>query len=127
MHVLFVEPQLDLGKLLAESLSGEDTSVDHAFNAQEAVHMADEKKPDVVVLELNLAGHNGLEFLYEFRSHSDWSGIPVVIYSHVSPEEAGLSEAAKSRLGIVEHLYKPLTTLDKLQNTVRGAVLEPAK
>ena len=126
MRVLIVEPQQDFGRLMSDSLAWENAVCDHAINAQEAIHLADQNLPDVVILELNLAGHNGLEFLYELRSHTDWKDVPVVIYSHVSPQEAGLDKATKKRLGITDYLYKPLTSFKKLNQVARGAVFESA-
>lgn len=126
MHVLVIEPQTDLGALIVGTFQRADVTADYAPNAQYAVHMADKTKPDVVVLELGLPGHNGLEFLYEFRSHSDWKDIPVVIYSHIPKEEMGLDSERSEQLGVAAYLYKPVSSLKRLESTVLGAVFEPA-
>lgn len=125
-RILFIEPQIDLGRLLVQAFSRSGYSADHATNAQRALHLADQNIPDVIVLELNLVGHNGLEFLYELRSHADWKNVPVIIYSHVAPTELPLTSQAKNRLGLTAHLYKPTSSLEKLEKTIRGVVLEPA-
>lgn len=122
MHVLVVEPQADLGTLIVKSLQSADVSADYAPNAQSAVHFADKNKPDVVVLELGLPDHNGLEFLYEFRSHSDWQKVPIVIYSHIPREDMGLDVKKSKQLGVAEYLYKPVSSLKRLQDAVLSSV-----
>lgn len=80
---------------------------------------ADQIRPDIVVLELQLIEHSGIEFLYEFRSYSDWRNIPVIVHSHVPAQEFGASEKLLSKhLGIGEYLYKPHTTLNQLLRSV---------
>ena len=39
------------------------------------------EQPALIFLDLNMPGKNGMECLAEIRKSSDWSGIPVVIYS----------------------------------------------
>lgn len=126
MKILLIEPQNDFAKIIGKSLETGDIEVLHAPDAQEGVRVA-EQGIDVVVLELALPGHNGLEFLYEFRSYNDWRHIPIIIYSHISSEEAGFNAEIYDRFGVTAHLYKPTTSLQKLENAVRGAVLEPVR
>lgn len=123
MKIIVVEPQKDLGDLLQKGLAQDGAEVVVVNDAQSAIY-ASEEGVDVVVLELALPGHNGVEFLHEFRSHSDWQDIPIIIYSHISAEEAGLGEEVYHRFGIAEHLYKPKATFQKLNDAIRGAVVE---
>ena len=74
-------------------------------------------------MELQLVAHSGVEFLYEFRSYSDWKNIPVIINTHVPPSEfAGSRDLLRRELGVQAYLYKPHTTLKKLLSSVRDAV-----
>jgi len=72
-------------------------------------------------LELQLASHNGIEFLYELRSYNDWQSIPVIIHSLV-PATAFTNIAPE--LGVVSYLYKPTTTLKKLCTSVSDLQLQ---
>lgn len=125
MRVLIVEPAIDFGRLLCKKMKTHNLKSDLAHSAQQALHLADKNKPNVVILELNLASHNGLEFLYELRSYQDWQNIPVIIYSHLTPEETGLNKNAQQRLGITDYLYKPISNLEKLTTSVLGVTVEP--
>lgn len=68
MRVLLIEPDVVQVRNLEAAISREGHIVASARSAQSAVHVADQHHPDVVVMELQLPGHNGIEFLYEFQA-----------------------------------------------------------
>lgn len=119
MRILVVEPADDLAKILIAAIQQAGIECDHAKSAQQAITLADSSQPHAVVLELALPGHNGVEFIYEFRSHADWTAIPIIFYTQVSAEECGLSTHQLQQLGVVRHMYKPTTTLKALQTTIQ--------
>jgi DNA-binding response OmpR family regulator len=118
--VLLLEPDRETADIIAEYMQQQKlhAGISHALTSQEAVHLADQVSPDIVITELAVAEHNGLAFLHEFRSYSDWSDIPILIHSMIPPEQAGLSAADMQHLGVVRYLYKPTTSLEKLHHTI---------
>ncbi len=119
-RILLVEPDSIIGTALKTALEGAGFKVTHVLTAQEAVIEADAKTPDLVILELQLVSHSGIEFLCEFRSYSDWDQIPVVIYSSVPPTEFGASrEGIAMELGVVKYLYKATASLSDLIGVVK--------
>jgi len=119
MHVLLIEPDKLQADAYAEALQRDGHTVARAVSAQVAVQQADEKMPDVVVLELQLPGHNGVEFLYEFRSYHEWLHIPVVVHTFVPLRELAQAATLAKELGVVRTLYKPATNLAALCAAVR--------
>jgi CheY-like chemotaxis protein len=118
-HVLLIEPDAALARTYVQALQHVGHTVALAGSADEAVAAADARTPDIVVLELRMAVHDGVEFLHEFRSYPEWQPIPVIINSHVAPVALQEVEAAlRSGLGVVELLYKPRTTLQQLISCV---------
>ncbi|HET9173723.1 MAG TPA: response regulator [Candidatus Saccharimonadales bacterium] len=119
MNILLVEPDKSLAHVYRRAFEHASHSVAVAHSAQAAIFSADEVTPNVVVLELQLVAHSGLEFLYEFRSYPEWQTIPVVILSHVPVGEfAGSWHMLHNLLGVAAYHYKPLTTLHTLLRTV---------
>jgi len=115
MHILLVEPDKLLARSECQALEQAGHSVMVAATAQVAIQAADERRPDIVLLELQLVSHSGIEFLYEFRSYSDWQSIPVVALTQVPPAEfSGSAELLKHELGVVAYHYKPRTSLTKI-------------
>jgi CheY-like chemotaxis protein len=118
MRVLLVEPDRVAAATYIRALNQAGHTAHHAVAAQQAVQLADEVTPDVVVLEMQLPRHNGVEFLYEFRSYSEWLDIPVIIHSFVPLAELAVTPALRSQLGIAGMFYKPETSLDQLCTAV---------
>lgn len=121
--VLIVEPDRKLAQIYANVLRSRKHRVALALTAQQAVLEADADKPDVVLLELQLTSHSGIEFLYEFRSYADWIQVPVIILSNVPPVEFKDSHRLLGdRLGVVAYHYKPQTSLQTILHAVENAI-----
>ena len=122
-HILCIEPNPVLAKTYADVLKSAGYSVATALGAQAAVDAADHQQPDVVVLELQLPRHSGVEFLYEFRSYAEWAKVPVIIHSGIVPQDLDTVQATlKNDLGVVTCLYKPQTSLEALLRQVRATL-----
>lgn len=118
MKILLIEPD----KMLADNYSYVLERAGHAVSwqptAQSAIHHTDQDKPDLIILELQLPSHNGIEFLYELRSYPEWQNIPAIILSLV-PQESAIGEARiLKQLGVRHFLYKPQTKLQQLVRVV---------
>ena len=119
MNILIVEPDRLLAWTYAQALQGAGHTMTCRPTAQGAIFAADSSEPDLVLLELQLVSHSGIEFLYEFRSYPEWQDIPVIVLSQVPPTEFLDSwDVLRNELGVTEYLYKPHTTLAKLQRTI---------
>jgi len=118
MNVLLIEPDMMLGGIYKTALEGAGYTVELHRHAQAAVFATENVCPDLVILELQLPGHGGVEFLYEFRSYPDWQSITVLLHTWVN--ENSLDFNSLNKLGIDGYLYKPVTTLRKLIHTVHG-------
>lgn len=121
--LLLVEPNIQLAKTYSLALGSAGHQVRLAANAQEAVKLLDNGGADLIILELQLPVHNGVEFLYEIRSYSDWLDIPVVIHSQVSPAEPGISGMLWQQLNVRKYLYKPHTKLARLTDEIDNQLL----
>lgn len=119
MNILLIEPDKLLANTYRQAFESRGHKTVMAASAQSGIFAADETRPDVVVLELQLIGHSGLEFLYEFRSYPEWQDIPVVVHTHVPAGEfSGSWQVMKDQLGVQAYHYKPLTSLAKLLRTI---------
>ena len=120
MHVLLIEPDIVLAAIYTDTFKRAGYRVTHVRGAQAAVCIADSRRPDVVVLEMQLAAHSGAAFLYEFRSYQDWSSVPIIMHTLVHPDTVRVYEKSLKELGVVAALYKPQTSLGELLATVRS-------
>lgn len=121
MKIVLLEPDRILADTYRQALTQAGHHAVMTATAQAAIFTADELKPDLVIMELQLIGHSGIEFLYEFRSYDDWTDVPVIILTNVPAGEfAGSWELLRDQLGVVSYHYKPLTSLRTLLTTVNA-------
>lgn len=122
-NVLMLEPDEQLAGIYQAAFEHVGYVVRRSVSAQEAVFQVDEHLPDVILVELQLVAHSGIEFLYELRSYAEWQHIPVLIHSCIPPTEFEDSMSLlKGMLNVKEYLYKPHTTLLALLREVHSAM-----
>jgi DNA-binding response OmpR family regulator len=118
-HLLILEPDRLLARIYQQALKHAGYEVSYVMSGQAAVDSADETRPDLVILELQLPAHNGLEFLYEFRSYVDWQQVPIIVNTTIPPDHIRpASESLYQELGVRAWHYKPETSLQLLIRSV---------
>jgi len=120
MNILILEPDRKVSLVYQRALTAAGHNVRIEHHAQDAITSIDKSQPDIVIVELQLIRHGGMEFLYELRSYSEWLSMKVILLTMVPSHQLILSDKSKKELGIVEHLYKPETTLEQLVCCVGG-------
>jgi CheY-like chemotaxis protein len=79
-----------------------------AENGEEALRLAGECVPDLVLLDLILPGIGGEEVLYELKRNHRTQRIPVIVLSQLSADNSGKLQAA----GAASYFEKSLLTRD---------------
>jgi PAS domain S-box-containing protein len=93
----------------------------HAFrtatagSGSDAIHKAREQRPDLILLDMEVAGRSGWETLHDLKSSIDTGSIPVVIFSASDERKMGTA------LGAAEWLAKHVTE-DRLLAAIRKAL-----
>jgi DNA-binding response OmpR family regulator len=118
--VLFLEPNAVLGDIYSGALRQNNLEPLYCRDAEQGIELMDSFAPDIVVMELQLVGHDGIEFLQELRSYPEWATVPVIILTNTALQMLQpLRQALQRDLGVQAILYKPRTTLDSLVTVVR--------
>lgn len=115
-----MEPDKILAHSYVAALEQAGHKVFWQCDAQVALTTLEQQNVDLIILELQLASHNGVEFLHEVRSYPEWDRTTVLLHTMVPPASQGLGKAYWPQLGIVGYLYKPQTSLVKLVSAVAG-------
>jgi two-component system KDP operon response regulator KdpE len=76
--ILVVDDELPIRRALAISLKAHGFTVEVAATGEEALRMAADRKPDLLVLDLGLPGIDGIEVIEGIRG---WSNVPIVVLS----------------------------------------------
>lgn len=93
--------------LLSRVLAGLGFAVQQASDAPEAERWLRHGTPDLVVVDHNLPGPNGLEFVAALRGRPGSAGVKVLM---VSAEGSGAFLQHALSAGVDEYLFKPFTT-----------------
>ena len=117
--VLVVEDNATIGGLLVALLREEGYRALRAWDGREAIKMARDRRPDLIVLDLSLPYRDGVEVLHELKANDDTSQAPIVIVSGATVQ---LSQ--EDRALVDEAVSKPFD-IDRLMNVFRRVLGDP--
>jgi len=118
-RILVVEDERDIADFIARGLILKGYEVDAAHDGEEALALARERRPDLVVLDLMLPGVDGIEVCRRLRAASD---VPIIILTardSVADKVRGLDAGAD------DYVTKPFA-FDELLARVRAALRRKA-
>ena len=119
MKILLIEPDSVLARSYEAALVSDSHIVAWVKSAEQAVQEADRDCPDAVILNIDMPRHNGMEFLYEFRSYTEWRHVPVVLLVSALNHDMSDQTVLREQLRVQMVLVKSRTTLKQLQAAVR--------
>ena len=117
--VLVVEDNATIGGLMVALLREAGYRALRAWDSREALRVARDRRPDLIVLELSLPYPAGVPLITELRTHPEMKQAPIVL---VTGNQIHL-EAEQSEQ-VAEHITKPID-IDRLENAFRRAVGDP--
>lgn len=126
-NVLFLEPDRMLAHTYTQALQHVGHTVASCSTGQEAIELLENFSADCIVMEVQLAGHGGIEFLHELRSYPEWQTVPVAINTNLTPQAlAPFREALERDGGVSICLYKPRTSLERLIQVINQQTRQTA-
>lgn len=105
--ILVIEDNALNLKLVRSLLMLEDYEVLEADNAETGIQLAKEQLPDLILMDIQLPGMDGLSATRQLKADPDVTGIPVVAltaYAMLGDEQKALEA------GCVGYIAKPLDT-----------------
>jgi DNA-binding response OmpR family regulator len=109
-RILIVEDDADLRRIFRTALSLAGYEVEDAGDGIEALHLIDNRPPDLVVLDLILRSLDGLSIQQELASRAITSRIPIVIVTGSSIETDSLDVACVLRKPVMpDELVRTVT------------------
>jgi two-component system, OmpR family, response regulator VicR len=103
VRILLVDDDRELIDLLAFALRRAGLEPIAAHDAPSAVRLFEERRPDLVVLDINLGASSGLEVLKELRRRAQ---LPVIMLTALDSEE---DKVRGLELGADDYLTKPFS------------------
>jgi two-component system, cell cycle response regulator DivK len=102
--ILVVEDQEDNRQILRDLLSSADYEMVEAENGQEALDAVAKKKPDLILMDIQLPVMDGYEATRRIKANPDWKEIPIIVVT--SYALSGDAEKARAA-GCDDYVTKP--------------------
>jgi two-component system cell cycle response regulator DivK len=114
--ILIVEDNEKNMKLVRDVLQAKGYSTLEAVTGEDGVRLAIERKPDLVLMDIQLPGISGIEALRQLRANPETAAIPAVAVtaSVMQQDRSKITEA-----GFDSYLGKPIN-LKEFLDTVRS-------
>lgn len=109
--VLVVDDENDLLLIIKTALMSDGYDVETASNGMDAIAMAGDKVPDLVILDMMMPEMNGFEVLSQLRQDPSTERTPVIMLTGIS-EKGTIREALDS--GVNYYIVKPFEFHDLL-------------
>ena len=114
--ILIVEDDFLNMKLMIDLFEEHCYCTFQAVNGQEAINLAQAKRPDLIVMDIQLPGLSGLEVIRQLKSDVDLMDIPLIAVSAMARAE---EEVMIRSAGFDEFLSKPFTVRSMLLTVSR--------
>lgn len=115
--VLVVDDEKDLREAIATALSYEGIEVKTAADGIEAFTVAEDMKPDMILLDIVMPKRDGIETLKAVRKESWGKDIPIIIMTVLDDMER-LAEALEA--GATEYVLKTDVALGTIVQKVKN-------
>ena len=80
-RILVLDDNKDILDIVHETLTYEDFEVQGTSRSDEVIGLAENFKPDLVILDYRVAGVNGGDLCLQIKLHPQLKDVPVIIYS----------------------------------------------
>ena len=118
-HILVVDDHPDTLTLIVRALQGEDQyTVGKAESGPEALRMIDEHLPDLVVLDYQMSGMDGVAVVKALRARPGTRSLPVLMLTSMADEP---STRAGFEAGVTDYVTKPFS-IPQLTARVRACL-----
>lgn len=111
LKILIVEDDPLLRDLLSAKFTRSKISHQFCHNGSDVILMLSQYQPDILILDIRLPGKNGFDVLKEIREKSDFSELPVIVFSNKDNDE---DRKLAKYLGVDAFLIKIQTDLNEL-------------
>jgi DNA-binding NtrC family response regulator len=120
-HILIVDDELEIRKIIQEILNDEGYSTAIASSADEARKQANKKKPDLVFLDIWMPEEDGISLLKDWKKQAE-SDFPVIMISGHATIETAIKA---TKLGAKDFIEKPVS-MEKLLSSAAEVLSQTA-
>jgi two-component system response regulator AdeR len=101
MLILVIEDEPEIAEILQAYLKHEGFRTQHASNGRHGLQFWRQLHPDLVLLDIRMPGHDGLDILQTIRSESN---VPIIMLTALTDD---ITKLLSLRLGADDYIAKP--------------------
>src|SRR5579862_2490435 len=117
-RILIADDSVTIQKAFAMTFVGEDVSIAAARSADEALSLARQSRPDIIIADGAMPGRTGYDLCLQVRAEAGLRGVPVyILASNQQPYDEGRGRSA----GADGHLLKPWDTSQFIEKVYAAA------
>ncbi len=124
LRLLVVEDERDTADMLIAYFEAQGYEVMAAAWGQDGVHIAREKRPDLILLDIRLPDIDGFEVCRQLRSDRRTESIPIIF---LTEKRERIDKLSGLTLGAVDYITKPFDIQElrlRVRNVLRRAAYE---
>lgn len=114
-RILVVDDEPQNISIIAEILEKKDYEIFAALNGESAVKIAEEKIPDLIIMDWDMPIMNGIEATKMLKKNPNTQNIPVIIISGVMVKSENLNMALEA--GAIDFVRKPVDEIELIART----------
>ena len=118
-RILLVEDDQSLVELLSWNLEREDFEVEHTADGEEALLLARESPPDLVLLDWMIEGLSGIEVCRRLRRIPDTANVPIIMLTARGEEEDRVRGLETGADDYVTKPFSPRELVARVQAVLR--------
>ena len=117
-RILLIEDEPLLISLYQEAFEEQPYHFDIADTGNDGLRSANDKRPDIILLDILLPGINGFEVLRKLKASAKTKDIPVIVLTNLGSEETDKDRQLALSLGAVDYLVKSYHTPEEVVQIV---------
>jgi len=122
---MMVDDDLDLSSIISMKLQAEGFDIKTVNDPEVALETVKTYKPDLLLLDINMPGMNGTEYLIELRDIPEMKNVKVIFFTSMSNPWPVFKDrdALAKELGAVDFMEKG-TDLEEVVKKIRQALMK---
>jgi signal transduction histidine kinase/CheY-like chemotaxis protein len=121
-RLLVIDDDAAVHTILDEDLSALGYAIDNAFCGEDGIRFAEERSPDVIILDLMMPGMSGFEVAGSLKQNPRTANIPILV---LTSKEISTDERALLHAKVSSFVQKGTTAKDQLVREIRRVTAVP--
>lgn len=116
--LLLVEDEPDHRKIIKIRLETRNYQVLTAENAEDGIKLAQEEKPDLILMDIILPGMHGLDATLKLKKIPETRDIPIIALTAVNTPDFKHTCLQSGVCDFIEKLYEPEELFEKIKKNI---------